>query len=302
MNEGHEPFGVGESPPPGTPPHPRTGPSGEGAGASPYAAPPHDPSRSAPLHPGAYPAAGSEATAACSWAAHTDLKVTAGPTPHSAVTGPDLAVLDGRWNPEEELARLLSTSAGPATGAPAGGHGLGEGPAGGPGPSVAGARTRPPAGHRRPRLRRHPFLATKVLSLLLSSLVALLVAVVSLLCAVVAYDPLSYLAAPGRSSDVANYWPLLIYGPWLVGSFSVLRAALFRRRAVQGWLTVVLFSLVAASLCVAQAEVSLTGCLVAGLPPVAALACFHQLVRQITLTRPPRREAPHRHRRAAPRH
>lgn len=295
MNDGHERFGAGEGPHHGTPPrhvppHPAPSPPGRGAGAPPYTAPAHGPPPSSSHPHAAGLADGGADGAAPPWGAPADVQVTAGHTPVSTVTGPDLAVLDGRWNPEEELARLLSHSSGTA-----------EQSAGG-GPSPAAPRPRSPAGHRRPRLRRHPFLATKALSLLLSSLVAVLVAVVSLLGAVVAYDPLCYLASPGRPSDVANYWPLLVYGPWLVGSFSVLRAALYRRRAVQGWLTVVLFSVVAASLCVAQAEVTLTGSLVAGLPPIAALVCFHQLVRQITLTRPPQRAATHRHRREVPRH
>jgi hypothetical protein len=90
---------------------------------------------------------------------------------------------------------------------------------------------------------------------------------------------------------------LLLFGPWLVASLSVLRAALHRRRAAHSWFVVVLFSALAVTLCINQADKTLPGVAVAGLPSITALTCFHQLVRQITLTRPhrrPPRRRPHR--------
>jgi hypothetical protein len=61
---------------------------------------------------------------------------------------------------------------------------------------------------------------------------------------------------------------------------------------------VVLFSVLAVCLCVAGVGRSPVRLAVAGLPPIAALVCFHQLVRQITLSAPPRKgpQRPRRHR------
>ncbi|MGW7263260.1 DUF2637 domain-containing protein [Streptomyces sp. NPDC054842] len=158
--------------------------------------------------------------------------------------------------------------------------------------------------HRRPRLRRvHPpkgWPWLRVASISLAALTALIVAMVSVFGALVSYDPLRHVAAPTVAGGLARCWPLLVFGPWFVASLSVLRAALHRRRATHSWLVVVLFSVLAVALCVNQADKTLTGMAAGGLPPITALTCFHQLVRQITLTRPhrrPPRRRPHRARR-----
>ncbi|WP_171116504.1 MULTISPECIES: hypothetical protein [Streptomyces] len=62
---------------------------------------------------------------------------------------------------------------------------------------------------------------------------------------------------------------------------------------------VLFFSGVAMLLCITQAPKTLTGISAAALPAIAALTCFQQLVRQITLTRAPHKNAP-RHRYASP--
>ncbi|MET9520592.1 hypothetical protein [Streptomyces sp. NPDC002994] len=55
-------------------------------------------------------------------------------------------------------------------------------------------------------------------------------------------------------------------------------------------------------LCVAQAPRTPVDAAAAALPSLAALACFQQLVRQITLTRPPRQANPrHRNQQSPPR-
>ncbi|MCY0962718.1 hypothetical protein [Streptomyces sp. H27-H5] len=131
-----------------------------------------------------------------------------------------------------------------------------------------------------------------------AALVALIGAMVSVLSGVVAYDPLHLAAVQGISrSPAPSWWPALVYGPWMVASVSVLRAALHRRRAVHSWV-VVLFSAAAVALCLTQAPHTVIGLATAGIPPVAALACFQQLVRQVTLTRPLRQPEP-RHRNAS---
>ncbi|MFD0544572.1 DUF2637 domain-containing protein [Streptomyces mexicanus] len=118
---------------------------------------------------------------------------------------------------------------------------------------------------------------------------------VSFFGGMVAYDPLRIVAVTRMQDGIASWWPLLVYGPWLVASLSVLRSALHRRRAVHSWAVVLLFSSIAMLLCVIQAPRTIVDMSSAALPGLASLACFQQLVRQITLTRPPRRTAP-RHR------
>ncbi|MFI8188386.1 DUF2637 domain-containing protein [Streptomyces sp. NPDC085946] len=155
-------------------------------------------------------------------------------------------------------------------------------------------------GHRRARGRRRPG-RLRVLSLSIAGLAAVVASAVSLFGGIVAYSPLHFVAASRASSGVVPWWPLLVYGPWLVGALSVLRAALHQRRAVHSWCVVLFFSATAVLMCVLQSPRSVTGQLAAALPCIASLACFQQLVRLITLTRPPRRTTPrHRLRGSAP--
>ncbi|MEW2807372.1 hypothetical protein AB0929_09680 [Streptomyces massasporeus] len=151
-----------------------------------------------------------------------------------------------------------------------------------------------PRRHRKVRTRKVPGLL-RTTSFLVAALAAVIASAVSLLSGMVAYDPLRLVAVSPAASGLHTWWPLLVYGPWLVGSLSVLRAALHQRRAVHSWCVVLVFSCIAVLLCVVQAPRTVLGTAAAALPGLAALACFQQVVRQITLTRPPMRSAP-RHR------
>ncbi|MEU1004569.1 hypothetical protein [Streptomyces tibetensis] len=151
-----------------------------------------------------------------------------------------------------------------------------------------------PRRHRKVRVRKAGGVL-RTTSLLVAALVAVIASAVSLLSGVVAYDPLRLVAVSPGAPGLRTWWPLLVYGPWLVGSLSVLRAALHQRRAVHSWCVVLVFSCIAVLLCVVQAPRTILGIAAAALPGLAALACFQQVVRQITLTRPPMRSAP-RHR------
>ncbi|MEV7441372.1 hypothetical protein AB0O22_09510 [Streptomyces sp. NPDC091204] len=132
-------------------------------------------------------------------------------------------------------------------------------------------------------------------SLFTAVLVAVIAAVVSVLSGLAICDALRHSAGLHTARAVVGWWPLLIYGPWMVASLSILRSALHQRRALHSWSIVLLFSTLATLLCVAQAPRTIAAATSSALPAVAALACFQQLVRQITLTRPPRQAAP-RHR------
>ncbi|WP_461081902.1 DUF2637 domain-containing protein [Streptomyces deserti] len=126
-------------------------------------------------------------------------------------------------------------------------------------------------------------------------MVALIASAVSFIGGVAAYIPLRHAAVSGTQNSIASWWPLLVYGPWLAASLSVLRAALHQRRAVHSWCVVLIFSAIAILLSVAQAPRTAVDISATALPSLASLACFQQLVRQITLTRPPQRAVP-RHR------
>ncbi|MFD9484951.1 hypothetical protein ACFWBX_13270 [Streptomyces sp. NPDC059991] len=208
------------------------------------------------------------------------------------------------WDPVEELAILLQESAPPGQPEPftrVGFDGLGD--TASTSGWVAGldhaAAERPPAppsgGHRRSKSKSQVATLLQTSSVFTAVLVGAIAALVSILSGLAICDALRHSAAPHTAPAVVSWWPMLIYGPWMVGSLSILRSALHQRRALHSWCVVLLFSSLATLLCVAQAPRTIAAGAASALPAVAALACFQQLVRQITLTRPPRQAAP-RHR------
>jgi hypothetical protein len=148
-----------------------------------------------------------------------------------------------------------------------------------------------PRKHRKIRERKQ-LSAIGRIGRLIAALAAVVASMVSVFSGMVTYEPLRFVALTHTQSGFVSWWPLLVYGPWTVASLSVLRAALHRRRAVHAWSVVLLFSCVAVLMCVVQAPRTVIDTSAAALPGIASLACFQQLVRQITLTRPPRRTAP----------
>ncbi|WP_344357977.1 DUF2637 domain-containing protein [Streptomyces gobitricini] len=129
----------------------------------------------------------------------------------------------------------------------------------------------------------------------MTSLGAGLACGVSVFSGVIAYDPLLRIAENRAPDSTVAWWPLLVYGPWVAASLSVLRAAFQRRRATHSWLVILFFSFMAILLCAAQADRTYAGVAAATLPTAASLTCFQQLARSITLTKPPRKALP-RHR------
>jgi hypothetical protein len=224
--------------------------------------------------------------------------------PHTAdAFAEPLAPPDADWDPAEELAYMLQDSKeqqptavhdeDPSALTPA---------AGTPLANLQRITAELPAlrGRRRARRRtrcRRGIRPLRAASLTIAALVAVIASSVSLLSGMAAYGPLRLTAAEQSPHGVVAWWPLLVYGPWLVASLSVLRAALHRRRAVHSWAVVLLFSAIAMLLCVLQAPRTLGDTAAAALPGLASLVCFQQVVRQVTLSRPPRRAVP-RHRQA----
>ncbi|MEV5434972.1 DUF2637 domain-containing protein [Streptomyces sp. NPDC052682] len=150
----------------------------------------------------------------------------------------------------------------------------------------------PSRGHRKARRRRG---AIRTVSCVIAAGVTLIASGVSYVGGVASYDPLRHAGESGAQHGIASLWPVLVYGPWLAASLSVLRAALHQRRAVHSWCVVLVFSAIAILLSVAQAPRNAVDMSATALPVLASLACFQQFVRQITLTRPPHRTMP-RHR------
>jgi hypothetical protein len=222
----------------------------------------------------------------------------------SVRSGVPLTAPDGGWDPVEELAYLLQESV-PAEQTARIPQPRSE-------PSTGDVFTDPMANlaqitaqlppirrsstrHRKLHVRRARLKWLQTGSFFIVALVAVIVAMVSAFGGMVAYRPLQNITS-GTGGAMVPSWPLLVYGPWMVASLSILRTALHQRRAVHSWFIVLLFSSVAIMLCVAQADRTVTGVAGACLPALASLACFQQLVRQITLTLPPR-QGTRRHRR-----
>ncbi|WP_107439593.1 DUF2637 domain-containing protein [Streptomyces phaeoluteigriseus] len=221
----------------------------------------------------------------------------------SVHSGVPLTAPDAGWDPVEELAYLLQEAVPadqtsripPPRSEPASGVGFTE-----PMEGLAQITAQLPptrrssAGHRKIHERRARLKWLQTGSFVIVALVAVIVAMVSVFGGMAAYRPLQNIPS-GPGGAMVPWWPLLVYGPWMVASLSILRTALHQRRAVHSWFIVLLFSSVAMMLCVAQADWTFTGIAGACLPALASLACFQQLVRQITLTLPPR-QSTRRHR------
>jgi hypothetical protein len=208
------------------------------------------------------------------------------------------AVLDEPWDPAVELEQLLQTNEWREFGtAHAGPDATVRARQNETTTELPFARLASRGHRRRAPARKSRFTLVQTMSFCLATLGAVVVSMVSVFGGMVALDPLR-LAAPHMAQGLVGWWPLLVYGPWLVASLSILRASLHQRRVVHSWSVVLFFSTLTTVLCVAHSPRTLTDAAAAALPPLAALACFQQLVRQITLTRPPR-QAVARHRTAS---
>ncbi|CAM5680880.1 hypothetical protein SVIOM74S_10296 [Streptomyces violarus] len=158
---------------------------------------------------------------------------------------------DPTWDPAEELAFILEEALGeqesripaPRDAAPAA-----------PADPAPGERMQrlqditeePPPAPRSPGATAGAGPQTPRLLRTTSFLIAALAAVIasageSLLSGMVAYDPLRLAALSPAERSLGAWWPLLVYGPWLVASLSVRGPALHQRRAVHSWCVVLVF-------------------------------------------------------------
>ncbi|MEO3975593.1 DUF2637 domain-containing protein [Streptomyces sp. CAU 1734] len=188
--------------------------------------------------------------------------------------GDDFGVVSPDW--DEELTLLLRAVPSPVTAAAPVAH--------------VHVPSRP-QGRRRVHRTRTPRKmpgGTRLLSAVLAMMTAFVMTAVGMLSALISYDPLRYLALVGVPDGLARGWPFLVFGPWLAACLSIIRASMYRRQATHAWLIVLCFTGIAMILCVAHSSRTVSGVAVAAIPPLAALACFHQFIRQTTLNHPPR--------------
>ncbi|PAZ14091.1 DUF2637 domain-containing protein [Streptomyces sp. SA15] len=191
---------------------------------------------------------------------------------------PDPALPSEAWDPDEELAQMLHTT-----------HGMDTVPP----PLDIHTRPRRPVSRRRPRPGNHiaprnPRIIT----------VAILIAMITT-CAVTmlswsisySYEQLHSIARLVVSEKLAQWWPLTVYGPWLVAGLSILRASVQYRSARRSWAVMLLSSGTAVALCIGQSPHSLLAMVIVGIPPITALVCFRELVGQFSPRHGPRHAA-----------
>ncbi|MFI7408552.1 DUF2637 domain-containing protein [Streptomyces sp. NPDC049627] len=197
---------------------------------------------------------------------------------------PDPAISPEGWDLDEELAQMLSTTQGleqirldplrpdPFRPDPV------------PPPPDNDRPPPRPAHHRRPQPSAQIIAGNpKIFS------VGILVTLITL-CAVTmltwsisySYDQLRSIALTVVSPKLAHWWPLTVYGPWLLAGLSILRASVQRRTARRSWAVMLISSGTAVALCIGQSADSLLGMVVVGIPPITALVCFRELVSQFS--------------------
>lgn len=170
------------------------------------------------------------------------------------------------WDLDDELARMLSTAA--ATG------------------TAPRVTRRPPrrSGRRRLRTESHFLDGGHRVTHVTVLIVAITLCAASMLGWSVSYSygQLSTIAFSVLPSDLAQWWPLTVYGPWFVAALSILRATVQRRSARRSWGVILAASAMAVALCVSHSSRSLLSYVMLGIPPITALVCFWELVGQVS--------------------
>ena len=136
-----------------------------------------------------------------------------------------------------------------------------------------------PSHRRRPGDGPRPW--NQIAASVVGVLSAVTVVALCLLGWILSYDPPHDLACSRVPRGLSALWPLVIYGPWFISCLSAIRAVLEGRPLRHSWIMMIVFSCGAAGLCIAGSSPTALDTLVAGLPPITALVCPHQLVRQL---------------------
>ncbi|MDH6710475.1 flagellar biosynthesis protein FliQ [Kitasatospora sp. MAA19] len=141
--------------------------------------------------------------------------------------------------------------------------------------------------HARPARRR-----SDIMGSVIGFLTATIVTVVCILGWIISYHPLQDMALSQLPRGLSQYWPAVVYGPWMAASLSVLRAALGGRKAANSWTVILVFAGIASFLCIVDTPSTMPEAVVTGLPPVTAVVSLQQMVRQLLVTRQMRQEDP----------
>jgi len=179
----------------------------------------------------------------------------------------DAETIVGDWDPDRELAQILDGASGLTMS-----HSAHTG---------SGLR-RTPVDRRRPQPRRVHISAVLIVAIFVCS-----VSVIGWSLSY-SYDELRDVAALFMPSEVARWWPWMVYGPWIAAGFAIVRAALQGRSARWSWAVIVTASAGAVGLCVGNSTESILMMAVAGIPPITALACFEELAGQLSSRQRPR--------------
>lgn len=91
--------------------------------------------------------------------------------------------------------------------------------------------------------------------------------------------------------NLAQWWPLTVYGPWFVAALSILRATVQHQPANRSWGVLLATSAMAVALCVSHSSRSMLAFVTLGIPPVTSLVCFWELVGQVSSRQGVRRGA-----------
>lgn len=185
----------------------------------------------------------------------------------------------GGWDPDDELARMSRTT-----------HGMDPAE---PLLDSRGRPRRPAANRRRPRPGAHIFSGNpRIIP------IAILIATIAVCALTMLYWSVSYSYSQLRaiallvvSEHLARWWPLTVYGPWLLAGLSILRAAVQHRTARRSWAVMLISSGTAVALCIGQSPSSLLAMVIVGIPPITALVCFRELVGQFSSGHGPRHAA-----------
>ncbi|MEV6113378.1 DUF2637 domain-containing protein [Streptomyces sp. NPDC052109] len=177
----------------------------------------------------------------------------------------EFSTIEIQWDPVEELAQMLSAASGAN-----------------PEPSPPHERS----SHRRTRRRLRAESRTHDSN---RGTHTILVATISVCAVCMLGWSFSYSYAQLRATAsfvlpmrLAQWWPLTVYGPWLVAALSILRATVQSRSARRSWGVVLGASAMAVALCVSHSSHSLLSLIIFGIPPITALVCFWEIVGQVS--------------------
>ncbi|MGW1004846.1 DUF2637 domain-containing protein [Streptomyces sp. NPDC002520] len=192
------------------------------------------------------------------------------------------------WDLDEELAHMLSGATRAAAAAPS--------PVPNAGPASPERSSHRKISRRRPPAESHLLDGGQRITHVTVLIASIGVAAVSLLTWAISYSygQLHTIAETVLPANLAQWWPLTVYGPWFVAALSILRATVQRRSAHRSWGVILTASGVAVALCVSHASQAILTFVMLGIPPITALVCFWELVGQVSSKyRSPARQGAH---------